>query len=38
MGLLGAAGGLSALGLAVYSFLVWRTDPERVTPAGTQPA
>jgi len=38
MGVLGAAGGVSVLGLAVYSFLVWRTDPERVTPAGTQPA
>ena len=37
-GVLGAAGAASVLGLAVYSFLVWRSDPERVTPAGTQTA
>ena len=37
-GVLGAVGGVSVVGLAVYSFLVWRTDPERTSPAGTQPA
>lgn len=35
---LGAAGGAAAVGLAVYSFFVWRSDPERIGPAGTQPA
>lgn len=32
----GAGGGV--LGLAVYSYLVWRRDPNRVPPAGTSPA
>ena len=27
-----------SLGLAVYSYLVWRTDPDKTPPAGTLPA
>jgi uncharacterized membrane protein len=29
---------LGVLGLAVYSYLVWRGDPDKVPPAGTLPA
>jgi len=29
---------LGVLGLAVYSYLVWRTDPDKTPPAGTLPA
>ncbi|MFK7819144.1 MAG: SdpI family protein [Planctomycetaceae bacterium] len=28
----------SSLGLVIYSYLVWRTDSDRVPPAGTSPA
>lgn len=27
-----------SLGLVVYSYIVWRTDPDRIPPAGTSPA
>ena len=30
--------GASILGLFVYSYLVWRNDPDKVPPAGTSPA
>jgi uncharacterized membrane protein len=30
--------GACSLGLAVYSYFVWRTDPDRVPPAGTLPS
>jgi uncharacterized membrane protein len=32
------AGGGAVLGLVVYSYLVWRRDPEKTPPAGTLPA
>jgi uncharacterized membrane protein len=28
---------VGVIGLAVYSYLVWRNDPERIPPAGTGP-
>lgn len=35
---LGVLGAAVAIGLAIYSYLIWRTDPDRVEPAGTRPA
>ena len=35
---LGVAGVASLLGLVVYSYVLWRRDPEKTPPAGTQPA
>jgi uncharacterized membrane protein len=32
------AGGGSVLGLVVYSYVLWRRDPEKTPPAGTLPA
>jgi immunity protein, SdpI family len=32
-----AVGGLSLAWLVIYSYLVYRTDPDRTTPAGTSP-
>jgi uncharacterized membrane protein len=32
------AGGAGVLALVVYSYLVWRRDPDKTPPAGTQPA
>jgi uncharacterized membrane protein len=33
-----AAGAATALSVAVYSYVVWRDDPERIPPAGTSPS
>lgn len=35
---LGIGAGVGALGLAAYSYRVWRDDPEKLPPAGTLPA
>ena len=32
-----AAAGIGVVALFVYSYLVYRRDPDRVTPAGTSP-
>jgi uncharacterized membrane protein len=32
------AGAVGLLGLLVYSYVVWRRDPDKTPPAGTQPA
>ena len=29
------AGGVGAIGLTIYSFAVWKNDPEKTAPAGT---
>ena len=33
-----AVGGAGVLALIVYSYVVWRNDPDKVPPAGTLPA
>jgi uncharacterized membrane protein len=33
-----AVGGAGVLGLVVYSYVLWRRDPDKTPPAGTQPA
>ena len=33
-----AIGGAGIVGTILYSYVVWRDDPDRIPPAGTQPA
>lgn len=38
IGITVAVGGLGLVGLVVYSYVLWRRDPEKTPPAGTLPA